>query len=129
MELAGSKEDHERVFTTTCSPFLESVSSLFPHLTILKQQAGRFLDANSCIVRAAVLLLAAAQDDSVLIAPFHHLEVVEVGKTSKRLIKGKLEYMFVLYVLCIILYIRRKGIRARSQSPSCRVVRNFENQT
>ena len=62
----------------------------------------------------------------VLIAPFHHLEVVEVGKTSKRLIKGKLEYMFVLYVLCIILYIRRKGIRARSQSPSCRVVRNFE---
>ena len=41
-----------------------TIGSLFPHLAILKQQSGWFLDADSCIVRAAVLLLAAAQDDS-----------------------------------------------------------------
>ena len=68
IDLAGTKDDHERVFTATCSSFLDSVCSLFPHLTMLKQQTGRFLDASSSIVRAAVLLLAAAQDDSFFAA-------------------------------------------------------------
>ena len=68
----------------------------------------------------------------VLIAPFHHLEVVEVGENFQEIDKGKTGVyirIIYIYILCIILYIRRKGIRARSQSLRCRVVRNFENQT
>ena len=64
VDLAATKDEHEQVFTNNCSPFLETIGSLFPHLAILKNQTGRFLDATSCIVRAAVLLLAVAQDDS-----------------------------------------------------------------
>ena len=59
IELAGTGDEHHRVFTSSCDQFLESVGSLFPHLAMLKQQTGRFLDAGSSIVRAAVLLLAA----------------------------------------------------------------------
>ena len=61
---SGTKDDHSQVFTDSCSPFLDSVCSLFPHLAMLRHQTGRFLDADSSIVRTAVLLLAAAQDDS-----------------------------------------------------------------
>ena len=64
IELAGAKDDHSQVFTDSCSPFLDSLCSLFPHLAMLRHQTGRFLDADSSIVRTAVLLLAAAQDDS-----------------------------------------------------------------
>ena len=64
VDLAVAKDEHEQVFTDTCSAFLETIGSLFPHLAMLKSQTGYFLDADSCIVRAAVLLLAAAQDDS-----------------------------------------------------------------
>ena len=66
IDLAGTKDDHERVFTDSCDQFLETVCSLFPHLAMLKQHTGRYLDASSSIVRAAVLLLAASQDDSFL---------------------------------------------------------------
>ena len=51
------------MFTETCSPLLATIGSLFPHLTVLQNQTGRFIEMDSCIVRAAVLL-AAAQDDS-----------------------------------------------------------------
>ena len=64
IELAGTGDEHHRVFTSSCDQFLESVGSLFPHLAILKQQTGQFLDSSSSIVHAAVLLLAASQDDS-----------------------------------------------------------------
>ena len=53
VELAMTKEEHEQVFTETCSPLLGTIGSLFPHLTMLQNQMGRFLDVDSCIVRAA----------------------------------------------------------------------------
>ena len=49
----------------------------------------------------------------VLIAPFHHLEVVEVGKTSKRLIKGKTGvYVCIIYIVYYIIYTSERYTRS-----------------
>ena len=45
IDLAGTCNEHEQVFKSSCDQFLDSVSSLFPHLVMLKQQTGRFLDS------------------------------------------------------------------------------------
>ena len=82
IDLAGTGDDHERVFTSSCDQFLESVGSLFPHLAMLKQQTGRFLDASSSIVRAAVLLLAASQDDSFFTAVSAKTNLEAAGATG-----------------------------------------------
>ena len=41
-----------------------AIGNLFPHLASLQRQEGRFLNMDSCLVRAAVVLLATAQDDT-----------------------------------------------------------------
>ena len=52
IDLAGTSDDHERVFKSSCDQFLESVCSLFPHLAMLKQQTGRlFFHCGLCQVQ------------------------------------------------------------------------------
>ena len=80
--MAGTRDDHERVFTNSCDQFLEPVCSLFPHLAMLKQQTGRYFDASSSIVGAAVLLLAASQDDSFFTAVSAKTTLEAAGATG-----------------------------------------------
>ena len=82
IELAGTGDEHHRVFPSSCDQFLESVGSLFPHLAMLKQQTGRFLDAGNSIIRAAVLLSAASQDDSFFSAVSAKTNLEAAGATS-----------------------------------------------
>ena len=82
IDLAGTGDEHHQVFTTTCDHFLETVATLFPHLAMLRQQTGRFLDASSSIVRAAVLLLAASQDDSFFSAVSAKTNLEAAGATG-----------------------------------------------
>ena len=66
--IAKAKEEHDSVFTSTCSSLLVSRGTTFPHLASLQKQVGQFLNMDSCLVRAAVVVLAAAQDDTLFSA-------------------------------------------------------------
>ena len=62
LSVATSKEEHHSVFCKELDPLLTRLGELFPHLALLQGHQGVYLNMNSCVVRAAVVV--AAQDDS-----------------------------------------------------------------
>ena len=63
-ELLQGKESHDKLFTAECGHALSKLKGGFPHLKFLQGTAGKHLNLESSLVRAAVVLLIAGQDES-----------------------------------------------------------------
>ena len=63
-ELLEVKERHDKLFTAECGQALSKLKGDFPHLKFLQGTAGKHLNLESSLVRAAVVLLIAGQDES-----------------------------------------------------------------
>ena len=63
-ELLRLTESHDSLFTAECGQALSKLKGDFPHLKFLQGMDGKHLNLESSLVRAAVVLLIAGQDES-----------------------------------------------------------------
>ena len=63
-ELLKLTESHDSLFTAECGQALSKLKGDFPHLKFLQGMDGKHLNLESSLVRAAVVLLIAGQDES-----------------------------------------------------------------
>ena len=63
-ELLKSKEMHDRLFVKECGPVLTKLKGDYPHLKFLQGSEGKYLNMESSLVRAAVVLLISGQDEA-----------------------------------------------------------------
>ena len=62
-ELLKAKENHDKLFVNECGQ-LAKLKGDYPHLKFLQGSAGKHLNMESSLVRAAVVLLIAGQDEA-----------------------------------------------------------------
>ena len=63
-ELLKGKESHDKLFAAECGQALSKLKGDYPHLKFLQGIAGKHLNLESSLVRTAMVLLIAGQDES-----------------------------------------------------------------